>query len=243
MVFRPTNNRQNNKQPVSYIHEVKIREILNRFAWRNVIILFGKKIAAKDLLLQNIHRRRLFTGCQDWVHKSSPPYWGAQRAGNGKVITPTTKYGNHHSGFDQEAAPEGVSFDKKDVLQGFCLLLDGQVGHRHHPHQHHHDHPHDHCITKCYSGRRLQCSSSWGLCLVNLGYRCRSIIFVSGQDGRYFFVNQILQHERCRFLIFLRHKEGWFLVEYRFKCFGILHKSDAWFTFVLLNFAPFILCW
>jgi len=27
----------------------------------------------------------------------------------------------------QEAAPEGVSFDKKDVLQGFCLLLDGQA--------------------------------------------------------------------------------------------------------------------
>ena len=27
----------------------------------------------------------------------------------------------------QEATPEGVTFDKKDVLQGFCLLLDGQV--------------------------------------------------------------------------------------------------------------------
>lgn len=27
----------------------------------------------------------------------------------------------------QEATPEGVTFDKKDVLQGFCLLLDGQA--------------------------------------------------------------------------------------------------------------------
>ena len=47
MVFWPTNNRQNNKQPFSYIHEVKIREILNRFAWRNVIILFGKNFQQK----------------------------------------------------------------------------------------------------------------------------------------------------------------------------------------------------
>ena len=34
---------KNNKQHSSYIHEVKRREMLNRFAWRNVIILFGKK--------------------------------------------------------------------------------------------------------------------------------------------------------------------------------------------------------
>ena len=29
--------------------------------------------------------------------------------------------------FFQESAPEGVTFKKEDVLQGFCLLLEEQV--------------------------------------------------------------------------------------------------------------------
>ena len=77
--------------------------------------------------------------------------------------------------YDQESAPAGVTYDQKDVLQGFCLLLEGQVSHRrHHPwhhHGHHHQHhrkiPHRSNSTMLIELMTLP-GPSWGLELVSL---------------------------------------------------------------------------
>ena len=84
--------------------------------------------------------------------------------------------------WNQAAAPEGVTYDKKDVLQGFCLLLDGQASHQ----WHHYNYDQSSqkiqiILSKFFTGRRLQCPSSWGLCVVNLGHWCRSNKYISSR--------------------------------------------------------------
>ena len=87
--------------------------------------------------------------------------------------------------YDQESAPAGVTYDQKDVLQGFCLLLEGQVSHRRHHPWHHHGHDHQHHRKTPHRSNTTMLielmtlpGPSWGLELVSLIMIRQHTIFV-----------------------------------------------------------------